>query len=793
MRGDPPPTLPLLTAAPILPLPTSLVIDHLFSPRHGPLASEVEAVIEYGFTIHKITGADPSPEARTMWTHSLHVISDKYPDKCLPPSAFHDCHAKTPMDVNDTTIAALETLRPVTLIVSGPPCQPLPRAGLRLGWQDHGSRAFASVISFIRFYLTTQPTPVRYIGENVPGALDFPEILSSLGTGNIMRATACGSAAHRDALLWTNIALQTDVQNYIYNINAIELTDPGPCTKDEAPNAARMHGTFVKTARGARRSAARPHAGRDGAVVASLESQVAAAQSTAQKQQLARRSVEEQLVGMQAEVKQLRKGEAVQSAEQIARAVHDKDKQLAAGMRVQLERARKEATLENTRRHLPLVKRKHEEVSEALEIAAKRAGGIIKHITNAVKNLAATQAVPGDSVDEGSSPEPPAKKTKQPAKPEAGGLARGRGGAGARAGGGALGSWAGRRAAVAAAASHEQQAGRRGRSVSRLSGFKGQRWIQRCEDGIVDSAGAYMGVKQTTGVTKVVRHDGLQNNSLVGNSHVLMYEGDYAYEVLAEKGKRFFGELNDIAIKGVTLPDSTKRKVPDLLHMNLRITAGLSYYTVQRHCATAEDMHALPQWMFDELGITVNSKKRHNKKQYAASIGQKKESFIGAECVKLIAQYDKALEHVRETYPTVSASDDVKAQTAWEIWKQLWELLLEPVDPARAPGTAQLPPLHLREARAQHVKQVAEKFVQAFVNAAGENDAATMYCHILQCHIHDYIRWYGDLMNYGCHGSEHAHSVTKTAYRRGTAGHPEFRVVEVFGYMKIHEHELPTP
>eukprot|EP00873_Tetraselmis_striata_P028773 jgi/Tetstr1/449037/TSEL_036253.t1 len=97
---------------------------------------------------------------------------------------------------------------------------------------DHRSRAFASVISFIRFYLTTQPTPVRYIVENVPGALDFPEILSSLGTGNIMRATACGSAAHRDTLLWTNFASQTDVQDYINNINAIELTDPGPCAWD---------------------------------------------------------------------------------------------------------------------------------------------------------------------------------------------------------------------------------------------------------------------------------------------------------------------------------------------------------------------------------------------------------------------------------------------------------------------------------------------------------------------------------------------------------------------------------
>eukprot|EP00873_Tetraselmis_striata_P012645 jgi/Tetstr1/432909/TSEL_022249.t1 len=209
-----------------------MVIDHIFSPCHGPSASEVEALVEYGFTIHKITGADPSTEARTMWTHRLHVISNKYPDR-LPPSAFQYCHARTPMDVNDITVTEQEHLRPLTLIVSCPPCQPWSRTGSRLGWQDHRSRAFASDIGlFIRFYLTTQPTPLRYIVENVPGALDFPEILSSLGTGNITRATACGSAAHRDILQWTNIAPQPDIQNYINNINAIELTDPGPCAWD---------------------------------------------------------------------------------------------------------------------------------------------------------------------------------------------------------------------------------------------------------------------------------------------------------------------------------------------------------------------------------------------------------------------------------------------------------------------------------------------------------------------------------------------------------------------------------
>eukprot|EP00873_Tetraselmis_striata_P000903 jgi/Tetstr1/421167/TSEL_012210.t1 len=50
----------------------------------------------------------------------------------------------------------------------------------------------------------------------------------------------------------------------------------------------------------------------------------------------------------------------------------------------------------------------------------KKAGGIIKHNTNVVKNLAATQDFPSDNVDEGNSPEPPAKKAKQPTKAAAG-------------------------------------------------------------------------------------------------------------------------------------------------------------------------------------------------------------------------------------------------------------------------------------------------------------------------------------------------------------------------------------
>eukprot|EP00873_Tetraselmis_striata_P044549 jgi/Tetstr1/464813/TSEL_009552.t1 len=59
-----------------------------------------------------------------------------------------------------------------------------------------------------------------------------------------------------------------------------------------------------------------------------------------------------------------------------------------------------------------------------------KGGRHLKHNTNAVKNLAATPVFHGDNVDEGNSPELPAKKAKQPGKPAAGVPSRGRGCAG---------------------------------------------------------------------------------------------------------------------------------------------------------------------------------------------------------------------------------------------------------------------------------------------------------------------------------------------------------------------------
>eukprot|EP00873_Tetraselmis_striata_P013658 jgi/Tetstr1/433922/TSEL_023099.t1 len=206
---------------------SSLVIKHIFSPCHGPSAFEVEAVVEYGFSIHAFIGADPSTEARTMWPPHLQVISSKYPGR-LPPSAFQDCHDRTPVNINDITIAELERLRPFILVVSSTPLQPWSRTGSRLDWQDHRSCAFASVIGFTRFDLSSQPTPVRYTVQNFPEALAIPEVLSSFGACNIVRAASCGSAVHRDTRLWIIISQPQDIRNCGNNVAAITLANPGP-------------------------------------------------------------------------------------------------------------------------------------------------------------------------------------------------------------------------------------------------------------------------------------------------------------------------------------------------------------------------------------------------------------------------------------------------------------------------------------------------------------------------------------------------------------------------------------
>lgn len=436
--------------------------------------------------------------------------------------------------------------------------------------------------------------------------------------------------------------------------SCVDALDPQqePQRRDAAGRFAASRG------RGTPGSAPRPHAGRN-ATVKKLESKLAAAQTNVLDEHRARRSAEEQLLDLQVQLKQERVNKK-QTVKELKRqhearlqALEDKDKQLA-GLRAQLDRARKDATLQDTRRHLADLKRKHEDIkdahNEALQVEElhgnpnTRVLKLPRRFSRWSANNAASaigeflESAAARAVDAGEGVKlqrhvaaklverfQPADPTEGPCygpccrravetavseiqehySPRLGSslkakcknsdrqhqrLIRG------------LGQWfdpvtgryrprklsifdidfpqmASNRAIKAwrgdvkdvLGVEHEVLEGKVvtagvpiGMAVAnriRDLGWSGYQpdYEQHPPhvQGIVDSASAYRGVKQTTGVCKVVRFDGEENNSLRGNCPVILYEGDDAYEVLAEKGKRFFDEMNEMAINGVTLQDGT--------------------------------------------------------------------------------------------------------------------------------------------------------------------------------------------------------------------------------------------
>jgi hypothetical protein len=62
-------------------------------------------------------------------------------------------------------------------------------------------------------------------------------------------------------------------------------------------------------------------------------------------------------------------------------------------------------------------------------------------------------------------------------------------------------------------------------------------------------------------------------------------------------------------------------------------------------------------------------------------------------------------------------ADHGKAAKAWELYAELWKLLVEPI---QFPLTKELPPLDMRKERARHVLQDYFKFL---VNATIYHDA----------------------------------------------------------------------
>lgn len=214
------------------------------------------------------------------------------------------------------------------------------------------------------------------------------------------------------------------------------------------------------------------------------------------------------------------------------------------------------------------------------------------------------------------------------------------------------------------------------------------------------------------------------------------------------------------------------RKVPDLLHLLLRTVGHLYWHTAQRHCASEKGVLALHDWMKAVLGVVCNSKKRVQKKQDEVSIARRKESFIGRECLQLLKQHEQLMEHIYEDMLEGNQPEEkVQAQLAWTAFSKLWKALTDriPSEAGKFPSEAD------RAAKAREVQVLADVFCGAFAAASGLDDNASIYTHVIKCHLADAVKEFGNLMDFSCQGSEHVHVIVKRTFKL-TNGHESDRL-----------------
>ena len=178
----------------------------------GGLGIFLEALLRNGYNIARYTYVDNDPVARSAMAHRLDCLHCRYPRQ-LPASAYQH-HLSLPQDVHCITPDHLATLPPVDLFAAGPPCQSFSKAGARRGWTGSTSRVFPAVLHILHHLQQSQS--LTYIIENVPAASsDFPELTAALGPCVHGDAVNHGSAAHRRTVFWTNMALNTTLQQHL--------------------------------------------------------------------------------------------------------------------------------------------------------------------------------------------------------------------------------------------------------------------------------------------------------------------------------------------------------------------------------------------------------------------------------------------------------------------------------------------------------------------------------------------------------------------------------------------------
>lgn len=226
--------------------------------------------------------------------------------------------------------------------------------------------------------------------------------------------------------------------------------------------------------------------------------------------------------------------------------------------------------------------------------------------------------------------------------------------------------------------------------------------------------------------------------------------------------------------------------------------ADLLHHTcaLQKHCHTKDDIENLRDWMAKELHVVVNSKKRQSKNVDSTQISKKKESFIGEECLKLMRQWDRLLDHVYDDLLSGKYEvDKQEAIRAWETWQDLWDELRTNL-PGEDGKKTSPPSKEDRLNKSIVVQDLAAKFLGAFVRLAGGSDDATFYVHVATKHLPDFVKMYGNLMFYSAQGAEHLHHFTKEVAKGASSKQPGYRMRENFegSERALHFHSMyPNP
>lgn len=234
-------------------------------------------------------------------------------------------------------------------------------------------------------------------------------------------------------------------------------------------------------------------------------------------------------------------------------------------------------------------------------------------------------------------------------------------------------------------------------------------------------------------------------------------------------------------------------KVPDLLHLLLRIVSHLYWHTAQKHCKDADAIKALHAWMKTELQVRCNSSKRANKNQDAVKIMNRKESFIGRECLHLLDVHEKLIDYIFDTMLEGKQPPEVKARAlaAWTDFDNLWEHLNTRIGEE---GSNRLPPQADRDAAAAETQRLGDLFVRSFALAGGSSSSvSSIYLHVIKFHLADAVKEYGNLMDYSCQGSEHAHQWVKRACRLSNGHKDTLQLQAMIGSHLIRKNNLEAP